>query len=268
MMRFVAPLTAGLALLVLAGCGSGPGNSLDDSARAPREDLATLGDVFEKTPLPPGIKEFVFVDHPGQVNRSHLGACTPTTNDQVNAYLLTGWHLTNQGYTYRVNTSTFPASVGASAGLTAIATAFATWNGADSDKKFQYAGPTSVKTSKLDGTNLIAFGRLQAGVIAVTRVWYYTSTGIVAEADMIFNSRYPWAIFAQSPECQSSPDAYDLQNIATHEAGHVVGLAHPPDTVNGTSTMDLTMYRFGAGGEVKKRTLGLGDQNGANAVAP
>jgi transposase len=34
------------------------------------------------------------------------------------------------------------------------------------------------------------------------------------------------------------------------------------------SEKDLTMYGFGAGGELKKRTLGTGDADGANAVAP
>lgn len=267
MTRSVVTLTAGLALLtILAGCGSGSGSTADESARAPREDLAALGDVFEKTPLPPGIKEFVFVDRPGQLNRSHLGVCTPTTDGLADTYVLTRWHLANGGYTYKVNTSTFPASVGTTAGLAAIDAAFDTWTSADADKTFTYGGTSRLKASKLDGTNLIAFGRLQAGVIAVTRVWYNTSTGIVAEADMFFNSRYPWAIFAESGgECQSSPDAYDLQNIATHEGGHVIGLGHPPSN---NSTKDLTMYAYGAGGELKKRTLGPGDTSGANAVMP
>lgn len=265
MIRSVVIVTAGLALLsILAGCGSGPGITADESARAPREDLATLGDIFEKTPLPPGIKEVVFVDRPGQINRGHLGACTTTVNDQVDVYALSGWRLAGT-YTYRVNTSTFPASVRTN-GVSAIDASFATWNAADPDKKFSNGGTTSVKTSKLDGTNLIAFGRLQAGTIAVTRVWYYTSTGNVAEADMIFNNRYPWAVFdATGGECQSSPDAFDLQNIATHEAGHVIGLGHPPSN---DSTKDLTMYAYGAGGELKKRTLGLGDITGAQTVAP
>jgi hypothetical protein len=98
----------------------------------------------------------------------------------------------------------------------------------------------------------------------VTYVWYYTATGEVAEVDTAFNSRYPWAIFSSSGECQSSPDAYDVQDIATHEFGHWVGL----DDLYDDADKDLTMYGFGAGGELKKRTLGTGDADGANAVAP
>ncbi len=76
--------------------------------------------------------------------------------------------------------------------------------------------------------------------------------------------RYPWAIFPNSPDCQTSPDAYDLQNIATHEIGHWIGL----DDLFDDSDKDLTMYAFGAGGEVKKRTLGQGDISGKNQLAP
>jgi len=55
-----------------------------------------------------------------------------------------------------------------------------------------------------------------------------------------------------------------VQDIATHEFGHWVGL----DDLYSDADKDLTMYGFGAGGELKKRTLGTGDADGANAVAP
>ena len=83
--------------------------------------------------------------------------------------------------------------------------------------------------------------------------------------DTAFNSRYPWRIFSGTADCSTTTvDAYDLQNIATHEFGHWIGL----DDLYDTADKDLTMYGFGAGGELKKRTLGEGDNNGANSVAP
>ena len=71
-------------------------------------------------------------------------------------------------------------------------------------------------------------------------------------------------MFPNSPECQSSPQAYDVQNIATHEFGHWVGLEDLYDEADG----DLTMYGFSAGGEIKKRSLGTGDITGKNELAP
>ena len=82
--------------------------------------------------------------------------------------------------------------------------------------------------------------------------------------DTLFNKRHPWAIFESSPECQSSPNAYDFQNIATHEFGHWIGLEDLYDNAH----MDLTMYGFSAGGEVKKRTLESGDVIGKRELLP
>jgi len=55
-----------------------------------------------------------------------------------------------------------------------------------------------------------------------------------------------------------------VQDIATHEFGHWVGL----DDLYLSLDRDLTMYGYGAGGELKKRTLGTGDITGVRAVAP
>ncbi|HEX2227921.1 MAG TPA: hypothetical protein VHM64_12335, partial [Candidatus Binatia bacterium] len=100
----------------------------------------------------------------------------------------------------------------------------------------------------------------------LTFVWYSRISGEVLEVDTLFNKRYPWANFTGSDECQKSldaPDAYDLQNIATHEFGHWAGL----DDLFENTDKDLTMYGFGAGGEIKKRTLETGDRSGASEVA-
>jgi hypothetical protein len=197
------------------------------------------------------------------VEPSHLGTCDDITTDSSN-YGLTGWHLPST-IKWKLNASTVPTKyLTADVAHDAIVAAFNTWTAADSAKKFSYDGTTGAKNARLDGTNAVLWGRLSASTIAVTYVWYYTSTHVVAEIDMVFNKRYPWAIFAGGEECQYSPDAYDLQDIATHEIGHWVGL----DDLYNDSDADLTMYGFGAGGELKKRTLGTGDISGVNAVAP
>jgi len=214
--------------------------------------------------LPPGIKVRAFIHRPRVVEPNHLGTCTATTDATVTDYGLAGWHLPTAGITWKLNESTVPAGIVASDARTAITNSFATWHGADSGKDFFDGGSTTVKTTKFDGTNAILWKRLSPSTIGVTYVWYYTATGEVAEVDTAFNSRYPWDIFGSSGECQSTPDAYDVQDIATHEFGHWVGL----DDLYSDADKDLTMYGFGAGGELKKRTLGTGDADGANAVAP
>ena len=54
----------------------------------------------------------------------------------------------------------------------------------------------------------------------------------------------------------------DVQNVAVHEFGHVAGLGHVKAPKDGC----LTMYRFVGTGETQKRTLGLGDKLGLNAL--
>jgi hypothetical protein len=55
-----------------------------------------------------------------------------------------------------------------------------------------------------------------------------------------------------------------VQNIATHEFGHWVGL----DDLYATTDKDLTMYGYGETKELKKDSLGLGDITGATTVNP
>ena len=215
--------------------------------------------------LPPGIKVRAFIHRPRVVEPNHLGQCTTTTNDNAPTFGLTGWQLPAGGVTWKLSGATIPGNIGSSAARSAISNAFAAWHAIDTQKIFIDGGSTNAKTTRFDGTNAILWKRLNASTIGVTYVWYYTATGIVAEVDTAFNSRYPWAIFdLNAGECQPSPDAYDLQNIATHEFGHWIGL----EDLYGDGDKDLTMYGFGAGGELKKQSLGQGDIDGATTAAP
>ena len=212
--------------------------------------------------LPPGISVRAFIHRPRVVEHNHLGTCTETTNDNINDFGLTGWHLP-ANITWKLNQSSVPATITAALAESTIQSSFATWSKL-AGTSFIDDGSTSVKNTRLDGTNAVLWKRLGASTIGVTYVWYYTSTGDVAEVDTAFNSRYPWRVFTDGGDCSVQYDAYDLQNIATHEIGHWVGLEDLYDTAD----KDLTMYGFGAGGELKKRSLGTGDVSGAQAVAP
>jgi hypothetical protein len=129
---------------------------------------------------------------------------------------------------------------------------------------FSQGPDTRAKRARLDDVNAILWKKLGRSTLGITFVWFVRDSGEIVEVDTVFNKRHPWAIFPNAPECQTSPHAYDLQNIATHEFGHWVGL----DDLFDDADKDLTMYGFSAGGEVKKRTLGTGDASGRNELEP
>jgi hypothetical protein len=120
-----------------------------------------------------------------------------------------------------------------------------------------------------DYTNEVFFADLpQEGAIAVCIV-YYINVGppsqrqilefdLVFDADLVFVAPdgniydYSWG------DATDDGDQMDLQNIATHELGHSLGLADLYDD----ACSEQTMYGYASIEETKKRTLEAGDKAG------
>ena len=130
-------------------------------------------------------------------------------------------------------------------------------------------------------------------VIALTTVSYVDDTGEIVDADMELNAwngggpsppgYYFTCVGATSeslvalaacgpggpapPDCrcaapgQSGCISMDVQNVVTHEAGHVLGLGHSSDPT-------ATMYASAPLGETAKRTLAADDANGLCSIYP
>lgn len=99
-----------------------------------------------------------------------------------------------------------------------------------------------------DGRNELLFADYQqSGVIAVTVVWGYFSgpPGIreIFEFDILFDTDYEWGI--------GDENKMDVQNIATHELGHGLGLGD----VYEDGCSEVTMYGLSEEGELIKQTL-------------
>ena len=90
--------------------------------------------------------------------------------------------------------------------------------------------------------------------VAITPITYNTSNGKIIDIDVIFNGQR-WN-FAAGLE----PGRFDLQDVLTHELGHVIGLDHSP--VHGAS-----MWPYVSQGQWIHRSLTQDDQSGAVAVA-
>ncbi len=133
----------------------------------------------------------------------------------------------------------------------AIVAAFGTWMSSSAGVPNVTVDTTATAGGvAMDGVNRLLVGKITnpgyEHAIALTTS-YYDDSGDLLEADTIFNSEYVFGTF--SGQAQGCDDAYDLQDIATHEAGHLFGLGEDYDD---TST---TMYVASELCEMHKREL-------------
>ena len=104
--------------------------------------------------------------------------------------------------------------------------------------------------------------------LALTVTFSDPKTGEVVEADMIFNSNHPYGLlpYQVAPGAMTPDDLtmcaqkYDLQSIATHEAGHFFGLGEDYDATS--ATMFYTTGRC----ETNKRVLQGTDETTMDAL--
>jgi hypothetical protein len=89
-----------------------------------------------------------------------------------------------------------------------------------------------------------------------TLITFDCKTGLILDADILLN--------AQAFRFSAAGDdekVMDVQNVVTHEVGHLIGLAHSPDE-------DATMFRTTVRGEKKKRDLTAEDEHFAALAYP
>jgi hypothetical protein len=132
----------------------------------------------------------------------------------------------------------------------------------------QYTIDYSATPGVQDYKNVIGFGNYSdPNVIAVTTVWYNKATNQIVEFDMMLDVDWVWgdaATQCNSNETftNSSCAVMDIQNIATHEFGHAIGLG---DVYNSVCS-EVTMYGYSDYGEIKKRTLEQPDITGLQTL--
>ncbi len=157
--------------------------------------------------------------------------------------------------TYYVNTQGSPTG-----SLSAIKSGMQTWTDVDTSSfAFIYGGSTfSTAHGINDGINIVTFGPINTkGILAVNAFWFYVSSGHILDSDIKFNTNYTWAV-------NGSVNAYDVQNVGTHEHGHSLCLKDLYDSTDS----EKTMYGYVSRGETKKSILDPDDIDGISYLYP
>jgi hypothetical protein len=197
-------------------------------------------------------------------------------------YKYSGLHWANPTITYYVNPS--KSGVDSDTTIGALKAAFATWDNASGPLGYLYGGQTDSTAGVQDYKNVVSWGDTSQypNAIAVTIVWYKYNrfNKEIVEVDTLMNSTLAWSYTGPNvshdlstsaapdvdrytdPTNTGVADTYDIQDIMTHEAGHWIMLG---DLYSSRDSL-LTMYGYGAAGELTKDTLGYGDELGVERV--
>jgi hypothetical protein len=98
---------------------------------------------------------------------------------------------------------------------------------------------SSVTCGKNDGKNVVTFGALPSQYLGLTCYWYDGNKHAI-EADVKLNGHYH-AWFTGSRVPSGCSNRFSIEATATHEFGHVFGLAHVPESTHGNLTMSPSM---------------------------
>ncbi len=135
------------------------------------------------------------------------------------------------------------------------------WTGAELfNDSYKTSTGTETNYRVQNYVNAISFGDYYSdpNIIAATTVWYNPATKEIVEFDIVFETNYTWGDATD----RKTPDVMDLQNIATHELGHGVGLAD----VYETECSEVTMYGISDYRETNKRDLEQPDITGIQTL--
>ena len=102
--------------------------------------------------------------------------------------------------------------------------AFATWQAVPTaEVSFQFAGFTGAEPFDDDGISVLGFQNEPEmdRVLGATGFLIDIVTGEIVESDIFFNSSFLW-----STAPAGDPLRFDLESVAVHEIGHLLGLGH------------------------------------------
>jgi hypothetical protein len=100
---------------------------------------------------------------------------------------------------------------------------------------------------------------LANGALAITIITFDAHAKEILDADVVLNGEHGFDFFDHDARDEGM-STYDLQNVLTHELGHLLGLGEDMTDV------DATMYAFSQPGETGKRDLEVVDKDSIAAL--
>jgi len=174
------------------------------------------------------------------------------------------WAASSFPITWRMNPTRSPNVSGTGDFASAFRQAFQAWSSISTASiTFAEGQPTAASVKPgLDQINLITtnltpseWAVYGADAMSLTNVTSSTITGQIIEADILFNPNVGFSTEATTP-----PNLIDLQAVATHEIGHLLGLDHTP-------LASAVMFPLAAGNTLS-RTLTADDTIGVSTLYP
>ncbi len=105
-----------------------------------------------------------------------------------------------------------------------------------------------------DETNSTGFFPVGSSTVALTPIWFY-GTGVIQDADVLFNGS------GHSFTTALAPGRFDVEDVGTHELGHLLGLDH-------TGWAGGTMYPYVDETVILHRSLAQDEINGLRDAYP
>lgn len=234
-------------------------------------DIPQKNGTFD-VPGHPKLKVHVFVHYPKAriaPQPNPLPQCRIDDIDSNAVVSSAGWALPS-GFTYNLNPTSAPSTIGKDKMIKLSVNAFNTWS-ANSGNNFKFirGNETLTAAPSLGDGNIVAWGRTPQSALGVTYIFMQNNS--VAGMDTILNQKIAWSW--SDPSSWNTPSnttcaflkTYDAQNILTHELGHWMGLDDEYDT---SFYGNSTMYGYGSTSETKKDTLTTGDISGLKTIYP